>query len=134
MEVQYARTYYLSNSLDITPYARRYFRFAATRQRNGNRMVAIGNEPMITQEKLRIYEKFNGDMDGFSRGSKPSEWDSITDQDWRLIDHLLQSLIIVQSGSASAEFEAQVRERMIDAAEDESVCERLLYLSEPKSI
>lgn len=87
---------------------------------------------MISQEKLRIYERFKGDIDGFSRGSKASERDAITDADWRLIDELLQSLTIVRSGSASGEFEAQVRKRLVDAAQDENVREQLFRLSEPK--
>ncbi len=90
-------------------------------------------EEKITMEKLRIYEKFNGDIDGFSRSAKPSERESIQDGDWRLIDELLQSLTIVRSGSGNAEFEARVRERVINAAQDESVCERLLRLSKQKT-
>jgi len=87
---------------------------------------------MITREKLRICEKFGGDIDGFARGPK-SEQGSVTNQDWRLIDELLQSLLIVQAGLASADFEAQVRARMVDAAQDEEVRDRLFWLSKPKS-
>jgi hypothetical protein len=87
---------------------------------------------MITREKLRIYEKFGGDIDSLARGPK-SEQESITDQDWRLIGELLQSLLIVQSGMASADFEARARARTIDAAQDEQVCERLFQLSKPKT-
>lgn len=94
-------------------------------------MIATWKGQMITQEKLETFEKFNGDIDGFSRGSRPSEQDSITDHEWNLIEELLQSLTIVQSGSASAEFEAQVRARMVDATQDETVRERLFHLSRP---
>jgi hypothetical protein len=88
---------------------------------------------MITPEKLRIYEKFRGDIDGFARGSKLSEREFITDQDWRLIDEILQSLSIVQSGFASADLEARARARTIEAAQDEDVRKRLFKLSEPKA-
>jgi hypothetical protein len=88
---------------------------------------------VITQDKLRIYGKFGGDIDGFARGSKISERESIADHDWRLIDEILQSLLIVQSGLASADFEAQARARTIAAAQDEQVCERLFQLSKPKT-
>jgi len=88
---------------------------------------------MIAQDKLRIYEKFGGDIDGFARGSKVGERGSIADRDWRLIDEILQSLLIVQSGLANAAFEAQVRARALDAAEDEQVFERLFQLSKPKT-
>lgn len=88
---------------------------------------------MITRDKLRIYEKFGGDIDGFARGSKTKERESIEDQDWRIIDEILQSLVIVQSGLASADFEARARASLIDATEDEQVCERLFQLSKPKT-
>lgn len=88
---------------------------------------------MITQKKLRIYEKFNGDIDGFARGSSIDEQASITDQDWHLIDELQQGMTIIQSGAASAQFEAQIRQRLVDAAPDESVRERLRSLSKPKA-
>jgi hypothetical protein len=41
--------------------------------------------------------------------------------------------LIVQSGMASADFEARARARTIDAAQDEQVCERLFQLSKPKT-
>lgn len=88
---------------------------------------------MITRNKLGIYEKFGGDIDAFARGSKTSERESITDRDWRLIEEILQSLLIVQSGAASSDFEAQVRAQTIDAAQDEQVRERLFQLSKPKT-
>ena len=86
---------------------------------------------IITREKLRIYEKFGGDIDGFARGLK-SEQASITDQDWRLIDELLQGLLIVQSGLASADFEAQIYARTIAATEDDQVRDRMFQLSKKK--
>jgi hypothetical protein len=86
---------------------------------------------MITREKLRIYEKFGGDIDGWARTSKLSE-QSITDQDWRLIDEILQSLVIVQSGLASPDFEAQARARTADIAQDEDVRGRLFQLAKSK--
>lgn len=86
---------------------------------------------MITREKLRIYEKFGGDIDGWARTSQLSER-SITDQDWHSIDEVLQSLLIVQSGLASADFEAQARARTVDIAQDEYVCVRLFELAQSK--
>jgi hypothetical protein len=84
---------------------------------------------MITREKLRIYEKYDGDIDAWARASTLRDKSSITDQDWHSIDQILQSLLIVQSGLASADFESQVRARTMDVTEDEYVRERLCQLS-----
>jgi len=100
--------------------------------RGSTSLVILGRDAqMITREKLRIYEKFGGDIDGWARASKLSE-QSITDQDWRLIDEVLQSLVIVQSGLASPDFEAQARARTADIAQDEDVRGRLFQLAKSK--
>jgi hypothetical protein len=86
---------------------------------------------MITREKLRIYENYRGDSDGWARASESDE-QSIKDQDWALIGEILQSLRIVQSGLASARFETEVRTRALDSVEDEYVYERLFQLAKSK--
>ena len=87
---------------------------------------------MITRDKLRIYEKYDGDTDGFARGSKISERGILTDQDWRFIDEILQRLRIVQSGLGSTDFGEQTRASLMEAVHDEQVRERILQLSKPK--
>jgi hypothetical protein len=88
---------------------------------------------MITRDKLRVYEKFHGDTDRFQRGSTLSERESIEFQEWRSIDEILHSLFTVQSGQASADFEAEVRARAIVASADDQVRERLFQVSKPKT-
>lgn len=96
---------------------------------------------MITREKLRIYESLGGDIDGWARTSKLSLGHSgslnlrepaMTDNDWHVIDEILQSLFIVQSGLAGAEFETQARARAMDAVEDEYVYQQLLQLAQSR--
>ena len=87
---------------------------------------------MISGEKLRIYDKFNGDVDGFSRGGSQIEKSSISDQDWRLIDELIQSLTMVKQGLVSRDFEARVRERLSEVVQDEHTREYLYRLSKPR--
>jgi hypothetical protein len=82
---------------------------------------------MITREKLRIYENYDGDIDGWVRMARPGE-KSIEDRDWPLINEMLQSLRIVQSGLANADFEARVRARVAEISQDEDVRGRLLEL------
>ncbi len=86
---------------------------------------------MITMEKVRIYEKYDGDVDTWARASKLTE-QSITDQDWQCIGEIVQSLFISESGQANAEFEAHARARAIDATRDERVYERLIEIARTK--
>lgn len=87
---------------------------------------------MITREKLVIYEKFSGDIDGFSRGSSLSERKLITDLDWHLIDELVRGLSIVQAKLATVDFEESVRKRMLGEVQDELARAYLLRLCRPK--
>jgi hypothetical protein len=87
---------------------------------------------MITYEKLRIYEKFDGDPDGFSRGGSANERQLFADGDWRLIGELLQALTIVQSGAATSEFEEQVNRQLSNAAPEQIAQDFLRALLAPK--
>jgi len=87
---------------------------------------------MITAKKLRIYEKFNGDIDGFARGSTLDERDTIEDGDWFLIDKLLQALTIIQSGYATTEFAAEAHQRLAAVVRNEDAREILRELSTPQ--
>jgi len=49
---------------------------------------------MITKEKLDIYIKYNGDIDGWVRMNIPHERKTMKDKDWYLIDDLIQDIIL----------------------------------------
>jgi hypothetical protein len=88
---------------------------------------------MITHEQLGIYEKYRADVDWLQRMAKDDEKRAMANGAWSVIDELHHNLFIVQSGLATAEFEARVRERLMGACEDESVCERLSLVAKPKA-
>ncbi|MFC5049053.1 hypothetical protein ACFPK9_15850 [Rubritalea spongiae] len=56
---------------------------------------------MITVEKIKIYQRFRGDIDGFARAGAP---DPITDDDWRWIDNILSRLHMIHNVSVSKDF------------------------------
>jgi hypothetical protein len=59
---------------------------------------------MITIEKIKIYNKFGGDIDGFSRGGKTSEENLFDDNDWSLIDEFEQDVKLISERLASKEY------------------------------
>ncbi len=67
---------------------------------------------MLTVEKLKIYEKFGGDIDGWARMSRGRDPSGMTDADWYLIDELLTGLAVAAAGSASSSFSQHVEARM----------------------
>jgi hypothetical protein len=49
---------------------------------------------MITLEKLIIFKHFNGDSDGFSRIGTIEQMQAIDDDDWLMIESLLQDIYL----------------------------------------
>jgi hypothetical protein len=82
---------------------------------------------MLTLDKLRMYQRFDGDIDGYSR-SRVDDTSGITDEEWRIIDELRQALFLVSSGRAAPEFAASVEQRLSSVAADEQTRQALREL------
>ena len=60
---------------------------------------------MITLQKLEIYEKFEGDVDGLQRSGTDEEQRIFDHTDWNLIEDLLRRIYLINSHLASKDFE-----------------------------
>jgi hypothetical protein len=69
---------------------------------------------MITEQKLEIFKRYQGDIDGFSRGGKKNEKKLFDEMDWSLIDSVLQDLKLVNGELCSSEY----KERLIKLLND----------------
>jgi hypothetical protein len=66
---------------------------------------------MLTYNKIKLYIKFKGDIDGWARANKqPSE--EMSDKDWFLIEGLIQDIVLVQRGLASIDFANNLTQRL----------------------
>ena len=72
---------------------------------------------MITRNKLKIFKKYSGDIDGWARFGNKSELELMSDDDWKLIDELLQSLESVKKGLVSKYFKSQILNRLEEACD-----------------
>ncbi len=59
----------------------------------------------ITQEKLKIFKKYEGDEDRFARGGSRHEKELFQLEDWSLINDFQQRLEMVEKGLTSSDFE-----------------------------
>jgi hypothetical protein len=75
---------------------------------------------MLTVDKLRIYEQFDGDIDGWARASGGQATACMTDEDWYLIDELLMGLATVKTGAASPSYAQQVEQRLLASTSDQA--------------
>lgn len=87
---------------------------------------------MLTLEKLEIYQRFDGDIDGWIRGSRHPDSSGMTDADWSLIDELRTALHIIASGAASPRFAAATERKLRLSVADEQTREALRKLAVPK--
>jgi len=83
---------------------------------------------MITLEKLRTYEAFNGDLDGWVRASTGGEKSFMSDADWYLIDALLTDIATADSGLASPAFMHEVETRLGTSTADDATRDALRAL------
>jgi hypothetical protein len=84
---------------------------------------------MLTVAKLRIYEQFDGDIDGWARASRGQAAAGMSDADWYLIDELLLGLAAINSGAASASYSQQLERRLLATTHDEAARHRLDVLA-----
>jgi hypothetical protein len=90
--------------------------------------IECGRASVITIEQLRLYEKFDGNFDGWARLAKPSS-STMTDQAWTQIDVIMHRLRIVVSGQSCDVFCTEALKEARDAAADETVYEHLFKLA-----
>lgn len=69
---------------------------------------------MITKNKIEIFNRYNGDIDGWARSNSNKEKLLIEDNDWYLIDSFLQDLFLVKEGLTSNEFIMNLEDKLIE--------------------
>lgn len=83
---------------------------------------------MITKEKLKIYDYFNGDAEGLYRVGSPSQKERISHDDWRLIEELVQEVFFIKESLASKEYTERIEAKL------QRECENLEVIKTIKSI
>ena len=84
---------------------------------------------MLTLESLRIYERFNGDIDGWARMKSLTD-SSIAETDWHVIDTLITDLRIAASGRASPSFLRELDARLQTGIADDDARAELRALAQ----
>jgi hypothetical protein len=83
---------------------------------------------MLTLAKIQTYERFRGDIDGFSRAGG-GDSSGITDDDWSLIGRLSQAIYLVASRQAADSFCVQTEQEFQAVTADEPTREALRRLA-----
>lgn len=84
---------------------------------------------MLTLDKLKVYQRFAGDLDGWAHTTGGSDASGMRDADWFLIEELRQGLALVAAGQATQAFASALEQRLLDAADDDATRQALRALA-----
>jgi hypothetical protein len=85
---------------------------------------------MITQTKLKIFKRYNGDGDAWARVGKHSEKVAMSDDDWSLIENFIQDIILVKRGLTSPDYAEKLSIKLNEFCETVDVIEEIKRLAE----
>ena len=80
---------------------------------------------MITKEKVEIYRRFGGDIDGWARIGTKEEKSIMSDHDWYLIENFIQDISLVRKKLASKDFARSMDERLKENCDSEATINAL---------
>lgn len=80
---------------------------------------------MITLEKLKIYNRYNGDLDMWTRTGKSNEKKLMGSSDWYLIDSLIQDIGIAKKGLVAEQFTFNLKKRLTENCDNEETIRQL---------
>ncbi len=85
---------------------------------------------MINEEKIKIYKRYKGDIDGWARTSNKKEQMIMEDSDWYLIEAFIQDIKLVKKGLASSDYSNSVNEKLNSNCDSVETVEKLKALTE----
>lgn len=80
---------------------------------------------MITQEKLRIYKKYDGSIDGWARSGRKKERNLMSDDDFSMIERLIQDLKLIDKGLAAEVYINDFYKRLNDNCDNAETIEQI---------
>jgi hypothetical protein len=83
---------------------------------------------MITEEKLKIFLYYKGDVDAFGHGRR-SDKRKVSDADFYLINNLLADIHLIKRGLASKEYAEETELRLKENCDNITTIEELKRIS-----
>jgi hypothetical protein len=82
-------------------------------------------QPVITREKLDVFTRYGGDVDGWALGRDPQEHAVMSDGDWSAIEELRHRLWLERHETVSDDFIAETRRLIGKRLPDENTARAL---------
>lgn len=84
---------------------------------------------MITLEKLKIFARYDGDVDMFGRAGRTGERELFPDSERHLVDRLIEDATVLDRNLGSEQRNAEALKRLQDNCEDEKVIDEIRRLA-----
>lgn len=84
---------------------------------------------MITEDKIKIHVRYDGQIDRWVRSGSKNEKSLMTDDDWYVIDSLVQDLFLVKKGVVSNEFKQTLEDKLKENCDSENTITNLKKLA-----
>lgn len=81
---------------------------------------------------MQTYERFGGDIDGYSRARGTGDTSGITDDDWYTIDRLRRAFYLIKSGQAADSFRLQTEQELHSVTTDETTRDALRRIAQQR--
>lgn len=80
---------------------------------------------MITQDKIKIYKKYDGDIDNWARTASKKDKLVMDDDDWYIIDRLVQDLSLTKKELTSQDFIHKLSNKLKENCDSEETIQAL---------
>ena len=87
---------------------------------------------MITYEKVNLFEKYQGDIDIFSR-TRHFKNAKVTSEEWNLIESITQDLNLISKNLASIEYSNTFKKVFLESIDNSETRDLLVKLAEKKT-
>jgi hypothetical protein len=84
---------------------------------------------MINREKIKVYKKYDGDIDYWARNGSKKEKLIISDKDWYVIDGLIQDFFLIKGGLTSSSFNDNFKNKLKEVCDSEDTIKTLETMS-----
>ncbi len=93
-------------------------------------MFSLGKyRAVITEDKLRIFQRYGGDIDGWVRVGDVAEHQTMSDSDWSEIEHLRHRLWLQSHEPVSSEVVQETEQLIAERVRGESAMKLLRQLN-----
>lgn len=85
---------------------------------------------MLTIEKVKLYNRWRGDIDSWARSGSRKSKSGMEDDDWYLIDRFIGDLTLIKNGHAAESYTKDLNDRLLESCDSQETINQIKKLVE----